>query len=281
MTDINNQPPKEEPVKVDVPNSAQDQKSSINVTVPVQKKGTSGMAVAALVLGILAIVFSFIPLINLMSFIFVVLGVIFGIVGIMGTGAGKKAGRGIAMAGLIISVVAGLVTFVMYASAGSDSSSETTVTEVVEEGSNSSSASAASSDGSVSAVAGASSDDTYEKATDSNYAVTIDSCKQTKDYAGKPAVVVTYTWTNNSDEDRSFMTAISGKVFQDGVQLDTAVVSNTDTSDTMKEIKPGKSLKVKMAYELDNTKSPVTVECSEWVSFDDALLAKKTFDLNK
>lgn len=279
MTDNHNQPQEERPIEDNQTKMASGQSTAQGEGATQAAKGsTSGMAIASLVLGIIAIFFSFVPLVNWFSFVLVILGVIFGVIGIIGTGAGKKGGRGLAIAGLAVSLVALIVTLVSNASlfAAVDSitnePTETVVAEVVEEGSQSSSASASSS--------AEATGDTYEQATDSKYAVTIDSCKQTKDYSGKAAVIITYTWTNNSDEARSFMTAISDKAFQDGVELETAILSGSSDTNSMKEIKPGKSLKVTQAFLLDSKSEPVTVECSEWASFSDALLAKKTFNLS-
>lgn len=110
------------------------------------------------------------------------------------------------------------------------------------------------------------------------YAVTIDDCQVTTDYAGKPAIVVTYTWANNSDKATSFMVAVSAKTFQNGVQLDTGVVSDIDAQSSMNEIKPGATATVQQAYVLDD-QSDVTVECTELIGLDDTVIAEKTFSV--
>ena len=69
----------------------------------------SGIAIASLVLGIVAAVTSFLPIINNLSFILAVLAVIFGIVGVVAASRGKRAGRGLAIAGIVVAVVAGAV----------------------------------------------------------------------------------------------------------------------------------------------------------------------------
>ncbi len=114
--------------------------------------------------------------------------------------------------------------------------------------------------------------------TAAKYAVTIDDGQVTTDYAGKPALLVTYTWTNNSDKATSFMVAVSGKAFQNGVQLDSAIVSGADTSASMNEIKPGATTTVQQAYVLDD-QTDVTVECTELISFDDTLIAERVFSV--
>lgn len=74
-------------------------------------KGMSGMGVAALVLGIVGIVGSWIPILNNISAFIAALGVIFGIIGIVSIARsnGQKGGKGIAIAGTIVSVVAIIV----------------------------------------------------------------------------------------------------------------------------------------------------------------------------
>ncbi len=89
-------------------------------TQNVQTKSTSGMGIASLVLGILAILTSFLPFINNGSFVLALLGLIFAVVGIVATKNGKKGGRGIAIAGLvlnILSLVIVLATQSMYGAA--------------------------------------------------------------------------------------------------------------------------------------------------------------------
>lgn len=67
--------------------------------------GMSGLAVTGMVLGIVAIAGSFIPIINNFSFILAILAFVFAITGIVATRKRKKRGRGIAIAGLVLSIV--------------------------------------------------------------------------------------------------------------------------------------------------------------------------------
>ena len=89
---------------------------------------------------------------------------------------------------------------------------------------------------------------------------------------------VTYTFTNNAEKAVPFFTAVSAKAFQNGVQLDTAIVSDIDSQSSMNEIKPGATTTVQQAYLLDD-QSQVSVECTELISLDDTVLAEKTFDV--
>ncbi len=65
-----------------------------------KKQPGKGFAITALVMGILAIINSFIPFLNVISYIFAILAVIFGIIGIV-----KKTGKGLAIAGLVLGIL--------------------------------------------------------------------------------------------------------------------------------------------------------------------------------
>ena len=116
-----------------------------------------------------------------------------------------------------------------------------------------------------------------------DYTVSILDASLTKDYEDNDAIVISYEFTNNSDEAISFMVAIGAKAYQDGVELETAIITGDDnysSEDLMKEIKPGATLTVQKAFALDNTTSPVEAEAEELFSWeDDAPVLTRTFDL--
>lgn len=72
-------------------------------------KPRPGFAIAALVLGIVAAATSFMPIINNASFFIALIGLILAIVAIAGIRKGKNSGKGLAVAGLVLSIVAGLL----------------------------------------------------------------------------------------------------------------------------------------------------------------------------
>ncbi len=112
------------------------------------------------------------------------------------------------------------------------------------------------------------------------YAVEIKSAFKTTDYEGKPAIVVTYAWTNNSENTTSAMVSLIEKAFQDGVQLESAILYDVDGYDPnpyMADIRPGVTLDVQRAFVLKSD-SPVEVEVNELFGFADP--AAKTFDPN-
>ena len=146
----------------------------------------------------------------------------------------------------------------------------------------------------VFAFAGCTSEDTAggqdeavpaEAGTLGNYEVAIKDCELVKDYEDKDAIAISVDFTNNSDEAISFDVAMMWDVFQDGVELETASVYTDEDSfdclddDTSRQIKPGKTIKVVITKELENTESPVDVEIEEFLGSGDKLA--KTFDLKE
>ncbi len=98
-----------------------------------------------------------------------------------------------------------------------------------------------------------------------------------KDYEGKDAVKIVYDFTNNSKEATSFDIALQDDVYQDGVGLETAILSDDDNVDYGFDvkIKPGVTKEVTKAYILSDTSTELTIEIGEWISFDDSKITTK------
>ena len=109
-------------------------------------------------------------------------------------------------------------------------------------------------------------------ATVGDYYVEIKGAVVIEDYEGNPAIIVTYAWTNNSDDTTSPMTAVSCDAFQNGVGLETAFIMDDtvyDSGSSMTEVRPGTTIDVQAAFALSDTTSAVEVEVGEWLTFDD------------
>lgn len=138
------------------------QNSNPQHTQPAQQmppipQSKSGMAIAGFVLGIIALLTSFLPIINNFSFFLAILGLIFGIVGMVGISKGKKSGKGLAIAVIVICVVSGAVvlgTQSMYSAAldSATSSAATTPTSASSTASTESTAASNSTSGGSSAA---------------------------------------------------------------------------------------------------------------------------------
>lgn len=113
-----------------------------------------------------------------------------------------------------------------------------------------------------------------------DYDVEILEAHLAQDYEGKPVIVTAYRWTNNSDQTTSAMVALSEQAFQDGVELERAIVGNDDAYDPaaqMKDIRPGASLEVQCAFVLSSETAEVEFEVSNWLSFSNDVVSR-TFD---
>jgi hypothetical protein len=77
----------------------------------------NGMAVAALVLGIVGLVFSFVPIIGIIAWPLVILGTVFGGIGLSKANEVPGAPKGMAIAGLTCSIVGLVICFIWIAAA--------------------------------------------------------------------------------------------------------------------------------------------------------------------
>lgn len=81
-----------------------------------EERSVSAMAISSLVLGVIAIIFSFIPIINNFAFVVGILGLVFGLVGVHATGRkGRKKGKGLSIAGTVLCILAMVITLAMQA----------------------------------------------------------------------------------------------------------------------------------------------------------------------
>ncbi len=241
---------------------------------PAQKKSMSAMSIVSLVLSGIAALTSFLPFINNASFFIALLGIVFAIIGLVSTGKGKKSGKGIAIAGLvlgILSIVIVLVTQSIYAAA---------LEEAFGTGHSSSAPAAEQTQESEVREAGSGAPEPEEDAAAPAYEVSIGEAYTTYDFEGKSVIVVTYNWVNNSDKPASAYITLRDKAFQNGVELEKDFfVEAMDSSGWDSEVKPGSGTTYQQAYELVDD-SVVSVEVTELISFNDTILAEGAFEIN-
>jgi hypothetical protein len=117
-----------------------------------------------------------------------------------------------------------------------------------------------------------------------SYKAKIESYVLTKDTYGKDAVIINYTWANDSKKDISFITAITDKVYQNGVECKRAIITDDSVYhgyDSLKNVKRGDLLQVQLAYVLQDIKNPISVELMETASKDsNAPKVTQTFNLS-
>ncbi|MCD4557617.1 DUF5067 domain-containing protein [Schaalia sp. lx-100] len=109
---------------------------------------------------------------------------------------------------------------------------------------------------------------------DGKYHIKITSVtKSVADHESKPTVAVGLEVTNNQKDKESNIFDYRIQVFQNGVELDSAIYFSEkpegyDATDMMKEIQPGGTLGFVKGYVLSDETSPVTVKISGTFSGD-------------
>lgn len=81
---------------------------------PPQQPRQNGLGTAGFVLGLVGLLFSFIPVIGIIAWPLVIIGLVLSIVGFLRTRSGRADNKGLAIAGIALSVV-GLVVCILYA----------------------------------------------------------------------------------------------------------------------------------------------------------------------
>ena len=118
-----------------------------------------------------------------------------------------------------------------------------------------------------------------DKSNLGEYNIVIESCRLAKDYSGEPIVIVKYVFTNYSEDETSFMFAVSDKVFQNDVSLNTCYFAddsaNYTSENKSKEIRNGATISVEVAYELNDSSSDIIVEVSELFSVSNRKVTKR------
>lgn len=91
------------------------------------------------------------------------------------------------------------------------------------------------------------------------------------DYEGNPCLYYYYTFTNNGEENTNAAVASYIQCFQNGVQCQSAITteSNDSINNYMMDVQPGGSVEVCQVFSLSDT-SDVTIEASNLISLDDA-----------
>ncbi|MDF7640825.1 DUF5067 domain-containing protein [Bifidobacterium sp. ESL0784] len=242
-----------------------------------------GMALAALILGIVAIVMFWIPIVGIICGI---AALVIGIMSMRKIKANRLPGKGMSVAGLvtgIIGIVLSLVMFIASFSIGVNMINKVT-------NPSSSATTSQSSKAKDDAQKGL---DTYNKTKGKELKGSgsfggadvkiVSAQKGPNDDEGHPTVVITYQYKNTDNENRSFMEGVQDKVFQKGVALKSTFYSedvqgyDMESKDTT--VQPGGSLNVTVAYALSDETSPIDVELRSSVDFNDQTKITQTFNL--
>ena len=169
------------------------------------KPATSAMAIVGLVLGIVALATSWMPIFNNGSFFLALLGALFAIVGLVSTLRRTRSGKGLALAGLIICIIACAAVL------AAQQATSKAINDAVYSAKNShavTSTSAAPADASGDAGTATQSQDLALGTSitlGNGLSVSVDSMDTSlTKYDGSPITAVTVTYTNGGSQEASF-----------------------------------------------------------------------------
>lgn len=220
--------------------------------------GRNGLATAGFVLGLLGLLGSWIPLLNILA---IVLGVVGAILAAVGLGKSKKAGvgKGLALAGLILGVLAVIIALVVNAAFVNsvDDAIDTTTDTTVEAPADSADDAASDADAAAGEELGTTRDNPAplgSAITGGDWTVTINSVKTAdedsigqKPEAGSTLLVVNVTATYNGDDEQGASAWANVKfVTADGTTIDSTSGSTLfledDSFDSLKTVYGGASV---------------------------------------
>lgn len=224
-----------------------------------KEKGQSQsvIAIVGLVLAIIALLVSFVPIVNNGAFVLGLVGAVFAIVGIVQTGKGKRRGRGTAVAGLIVAILALVIVLVTQSMYSAAIDSVTNGAQPTDASSNSA-APAASTDA---ASSSASSADYSNMAPgqsvdlDNGLSVSVDKVEAgLSNYDGSKVTQVTVTYKNNGSSNASF-NAFDWKASDaNGAQRDETYYASQENALNSGTLSAGGTVTGTIAFDGDITK---------------------------
>ena len=171
---------------------------------PLVQPSKSGLGIAGFVLGIIALATSFLPIINNFSALLAVIGFVLALIGMIACVKGRKSGKGLSIAGVVMNVIAFVVVLAtqsMYSSAIDDVFSGTSVAPqpANEQPATTAPASDEAADNSQTTAAGNS------ITLKNGLVLTVDGVVTgLQSYDGKPITQVSVTYQNNGNSQASF-----------------------------------------------------------------------------
>lgn len=97
---------------------------------------------------------------------------------------------------------------------------------------------------------------------------------------GDKCLAVYYEFTNNSEENQTFIYLFNDKAFQNGVELDGSLFHvNDDSKNSSREIQPGTTVVVVSGFVLGDESSDVTLQIEPWISFSNEKLLELDLSL--
>ncbi|MDF7640824.1 DUF5067 domain-containing protein [Bifidobacterium sp. ESL0784] len=246
-----------------------------------------GMAIVALVLGIVAIILFWIPIVGIGCG---VAAIVTGIISMRKINAERLRGKGMSIGGLVTGIIAAVLSVIVFI--GSFSTTMERLNGNTGDSSDSS------------AIYAPPQGDKDEKKEERDYKnpklkilkgsgslkgadVKIASAKrEPKNTEGHATLIITYEYKNTSDKKLSFLRAVDYSVSQNGMSLSEDYLPNRDGrykgydgESLYTDVAPNDSLKVTVAYELVDGSTPVDVALESGTDLDDTTYITQRINL--
>jgi hypothetical protein len=252
------------------------------VPVAVEIKGSNGLAVAGFVLALLGAMTSFIPVVNIFGGFLALLGLIFGIIGLVQSGK-RRAGKGLSIAAIVLAVAAFVISFAV--NAATVSVLDKAVKDVGTAAVTPKTGQSAPSDTSKS-------DSSFKAGVLTTPEMKIEIIdhkiipvgKKGNEYGSKPVIAFWYKITNLSNSKVSPMDwMFTFEAYQDNNpnaenKLDESIMFDNGLKTSLTEnIKKGGTVEYGSAYELDDVTTPVVLVASRGLGIGE--VGRMTYNL--
>lgn len=90
--------------------------------------------------------------------------------------------------------------------------------------------------------------------------------KTTKDYDGKPAVIIYFKYTNKRNKTGTALDTYYPQVFQNGVECETTISADDDIKDidnASKDVQKGTAIKIAFIFMLQDLRKPITLKVTD------------------
>lgn len=231
---------------------------------PQQAVSTSGLAITGLILGILAIVASPIPIVNNVAIVPAILGFIFGIIAMFGISKGKKKGKGLAISGIVLSVIAFAIVLVSqqayseaFDKALSGSSVTSTSSTPATPTSTDSASSAPAANNAQQAKSGQDLAVGASATFDNGLTITVNSVDANlQNYNNAPITGINVTYVNNGNKEESFNPYDWKAQDPNGAQRNTTIYTgDTNAAASSGTLAPGGTVTFNMYFDGPITKA--------------------------
>ena len=229
-----------------------------------EKKNESiAISLIALIIGILAIVLSWVPIVNNLAAIFAIIGLIFGIIAVVINRKNKKTIGIVAIVVSIISFIIVLATQTFYSAkideAFKTSDSSSNISKTTGKATEESKSEAKKEDSGW--------DEATKTFTTNDGVLKIDKVEKTTDYDGKAAIKVYFTLTNTSTENKDAqmlfqeLTRVQQKSANtsNDLQYTMMPIENTEENHLSDNINPNGTISGYYPYLLENETDPIQI----------------------